>query len=422
MTRLSIPDPSLVVLVGATGSGKSSFAAKHFAPTEVIASDRMRALICDDENDQSVSADAFEMVHRLAEMRLAHARMTVIDATSLEVRARQPLRAIAKRQHLPCVVIALDVSLPSLIARHAARGDRPFTEVVVEEHHGQLQRTLASLSQEGFREIHVLAEDEIDSVEIVREKLAPERREERGPFDVIGDVHGCAEELRELLETLGYAPDVDGAYRHPAGRRVIFVGDLVDRGPDVAGCLRIAMDMVDAGAALCVQGNHEAKILRWLQGKNIKPSHGADASIASLEQQPAAFRERAREFIDGLRPHYVLDGGGLVVAHAGLKESMHGRVGGKVRAFCLYGDTNGETDDEGLPVRLDWAQDYEGRAAVIYGHTPVRETRWVNGTICLDTGCVFGGKLTALRWPERELVSVAAKRVHYRPPRPLEER
>lgn len=419
MPSLILPEPSLVVLLGASGSGKSSFAAKHFAPTEVVSSDRMRALICDDENDQGVSADAFEMVHRLADMRLAHARMTVIDATSLEPRARQPLRKIAKRQHLPIVIVALDVSLETLLARHAARGDRPFTEVVVREHHAQFRRSLEGLRSEGFREVHVLAEQDIERVEVRREKLAPERREERGPFDLVGDVHGCASELHTLLDRLGYAPGADGVHRHPEGRRVVFVGDLVDRGPDVAGCLRLAMDMVDAGSAICVQGNHEAKLLRWLEGKKIKPTHGAGTSMASLEAEPEAFRERARAFIEALRPHYVLDGGELVVAHAGLKESMHGRVGGKVRAFCLYGDTTGETDEDGLPIRLDWAQDYEGRAAVVYGHTPVAETRWVNNTICLDTGCVFGGKLTALRWPERELVSVDAERVHYRPPRPL---
>ena len=105
-----------------------------------------------------------------------------------------------------------------------------------------------------------------------------------------------------------------------------------------------------------------------------------------------------------------------MVAHAGLKESYHGRSSGRVRSFALYGDTTGETDEYGLPVRYPWAQEYRGRAMVAYGHTPVPTAEWVNNTICLDTGVVFGGSLTALRYPEREIVSVPAERQWYAGP------
>ena len=115
---------------------------------------------------------------------------------------------------------------------------------------------------------------------------------------------------------------------------------------------------------------------------------------------------RRPTFLDGLISHYVLDDGRLVVAHAGLKEEMQGRGSGAVREFALYGDTTGETDEFGLPVRFNWAADYRGTAMVVYGHTPVPEPEWLNNTIDVDTGCVFGGRLTALRYPERELVSV----------------
>ena len=106
----------------------------------------------------------------------------------------------------------------------------------------------------------------------------------------------------------------------------------------------------------------------------------------------------------------MLDRGKLVVAHAGLKQEMQGRGSGGVREFCLYGESTGETDEFGLPVRLDWAAEYRGPAMVVYGHTPVVEPRWLNNTVNIDTGCVFGGKLTALRYPEREFVSVPASR------------
>jgi protein phosphatase len=197
------------------------------------------------------------------------------------------------------------------------------------------------------------------------------------------------------------------------------LGDLVDRGPDVPGVLRLAINMVESGAALAVPGNHDMKLVRKLRGKDVKLTHGLAESLAQLEREPGEFRQRVAAFIDDLVSHYVLDGGRLVVAHAGMKEPMQGRGSGKVREFALYGETTGETDEYGLPVRYDWAAEYRGKAAVVYGHTPVPEAEWLNNTICVDTGCVFGGELTALRWPERELVSVPAARVYFEPVKPL---
>ena len=141
--------------------------------------------------------------------------------------------------------------------------------------------------------------------------------------------------------------------------------------------------------------------------------------MEQLEAEPAQFRAAVETFIDGLISHYVLDGGRLVVAHAGLIERYQGRASGRVREFCLYGQTTGETDEYGLPVRYPWAQEYRGQALVVYGHTPVPETEWVNNTLCLDTGCVFGGRLTALNYPERTLVCVPAARVYHPPARPF---
>jgi diadenosine tetraphosphatase ApaH/serine/threonine PP2A family protein phosphatase len=240
-----------------------------------------------------------------------------------------------------------------------------------------------------------------------------------GPaYDLVGDVHGCADELDALLTRLGWRLG-QGAAEHPEGRVAVFVGDLVDRGPDTPRVLRRVMAMVETGSALCVQGNHEAKLLRALDGADVQTSPGLQASLDQLAREPAAFRSRVRDFLAALPWRLVLDEGRLVVTHAGLREDLHTSDGRRARAFALYGDTTGETDEHGMPVRLPWQDDYRGAATVVYGHTPLARTRWVNGTLCLDTGAVFGNRLTALRYPEGEQVDVPAERQWAVPGRPL---
>jgi protein phosphatase len=424
MTELTIPELSLVVLVGATGSGKSTFARTHFTPTEVMSSDFCRGLVADDENDQSASRDAFEVLRFIAGKRLAAGRLTVVDATNVQPEVRRDLVALAREHDVLPVAIVLDLPEKLCAERNAGRPDRDFGPHVLRRQHGQLRRGLKNLPREGFRTVHVLrSADEVRAAAITRTKLYADLRHETGPFDVIGDVHGCLAELEQLLDKLGYEIDRDGAGRpvnasHPA-RRAVFLGDLVDRGPNTPGVLRLVMGMVAAGTALCVAGNHEVKLARALRGRNVRRSHGLDASLEQLDLEPGEFRDQVAAFIDALISHYVLDGGRLVVAHAGLIERYHGRASGRVREFCLYGQTTGETDEYGLPVRYPWALEYRGRALVAYGHTPVPEPEWLNNTLCLDTGCVFGGRLTALNYPERTLVSVAAARVYHPPAKPF---
>ncbi len=426
--NIAIPELCLVALIGPTGSGKSAFASEHFKPTEIVSSDACRAMVADDATDQSATPEAFALLNFIADTRLRAGRLTVIDATSVQPAARKSLVALAREND--CLPVAIVLNMPEAIcvARNDGRPDRSFGPRVVRQQAEQLRRSLRRLKREGFRYVFVLnSPEDVEAVTIERVPLWTNLQHDHGPFDIIGDVHGCFDELVILLEHLGYEVETraDAAggtalsVTHPKGRKVVFLGDLVDRGPGVTNVLRLVMSMVADGVALCVAGNHESKLVRKLQGRNVQVSHGLAESLGQLEMEYPAFRQQAAKFLDGLISHYVLDGGDLVVAHAGMKAEYQGRASARVRDFCLYGETTGETDEFGLPVRVNWAASYRGRAIVVYGHTPVMEPAWLNNTINIDTGCVFGGKLTALRYPEKELVSVPAARVYYEPERPL---
>lgn len=417
---LTIPELSLVVLIGPSGCGKSTFARRHFKPTEVMSSDAFRALVSDDENDQSSTEDAFAALHFVAARRLARAKLTVIDATNVQPEARKPLVALARQFHVLPVAIVLDLPERVCSDRNRSRSDRDFGPHVIRNQRSQLLRSLKGLGREGFRHVHILrSQEEVDAAVIERQPLWNNRTQDRGPFDIIGDVHGCCDELEVLLQHLGYARTDSRAWEHPLGRKAVFVGDLVDRGPRIVDTLKTVMAMSRAGSALCVPGNHDVKLKRKLDGRDVTVSHGLDRTLAELDRESPSFRAEVREFLDGLVSHYVFDGGQLVVAHAGMKEEMQGRGSARVREFALFGETTGETDEFGLPVRYNWAAEYRGPASVVYGHTPVPKPEWLNRTINIDTGCVFGGRLTALRWPEKELVSVPAFGIHADPVRPF---
>ncbi|HZN36050.1 MAG TPA: polynucleotide kinase-phosphatase [Pirellulaceae bacterium] len=423
--KIAIPELCLVVLIGPSGAGKSTFARKHFKATEVLSSDFCRGLVSDDENDQAATAAAFEILHAIASKRLAAGKLTVIDATNVQTEARQPLLSLAKSHDVLPVAIVFNLREELCASRNSGRADRTFGPHVIRNQVRQLRRSLKQLAREGFRHVFTFNDPaQIDAATIEREKLWNDMRHERGPFDIIGDVHGCADELEELLTRLGYSSSASGSsWAHPAGRQAIFVGDLVDRGPRVVAVLDLVRAMVTSGAAWCVPGNHDMKLLKHLQGRQVHVTHGLEQTLAEIEALPPDSREawkaQTAAFLDSLVSHYVFDGGRLVVAHAGMKAEYQGRTSRRVREFALYGETTGETDEFGLPVRLNWAAEYRGQAMVVYGHTPVPEPEWLNHTINIDSGCVFGGKLTALRYPERELVSIPARRIYCEPARPF---
>jgi protein phosphatase len=302
--KITVPELSLVLLVGPSGCGKSTFARHHFKPTEVLSSDYCRGLVSDDENDQTSTKEAFEVLHFIARKRLAAGRLTVIDATNVQPDSRKPLVALAREFHVLPIAIVFDFPEKVCQERNRTRPNRDFGPHVVRNQAQQLRRSIRGLEREGFRGVHVFkSPQELDGLEIVWQPMWTNRRTEQGPFDIIGDVHGCFDELRELMTTLGYSIEGNGGEHRvvtPESRKAIFLGDLVDRGPKIPEVLKLVMSMVEAGTALCVPGNHDMKLLQKLRGKDVKIAHGLADSIAQLEVEPPEFKSKVADFLDGL--------------------------------------------------------------------------------------------------------------------------
>src|SRR6516225_4641312 len=278
--RVALPELSFVVLIGPSGCGKSTFARRHFKPTEILSSDAYRGFVSDDENDQAATEDAFDALYYGARKRLASGRLTVLDATNVQLESRKKAVAVAREYHMLPVAIVFDLPERVCHERNATRPDRQFGPHVVRSQRQQMHRGMRDLQKEGFRHVYYLnTVEEVDAATVVREPLWNNRKSDVGPFDIIGDVHGCAEELNGLLDRLGYTGT---PRRHADGRKVVFLGDLVDRGPGIVEVLRTAMSMTRAGTALCVPGNHEMKLLRKLRGKNVKLTHGIAQTLEQL--------------------------------------------------------------------------------------------------------------------------------------------
>lgn len=419
--RIELPSFCLVALIGPSGSGKSTFAARHFLPGEVLSSDAFRKMVSNDSANQNASADAFDCLYYVAQKRLDARLLTVVDATSLTRDSRTKLISLARQKDCFAIGIALDMPEKLCLEHNIQRPERHVPEKVVRGQCADMRLCVKHLGREGFRQIYTINSlEELNSTQITRIPLWNNLSDQKGPFDIIGDVHGCYGELCLLLEKLGYQVWRESFQCHaPGNRKAIFTGDICDRGPANVPALKLVMNMVREGHGLWVPGNHDMKLMRYLEGRKATTNHGLDATLAELAGEKREFIESLKDFLRKGISHYILDEGRLVVAHAGLPERLQGRASGRVRAFCLYGDVNGETDEFGLPVRRDWTKEYRGKALVAYGHTPKGETYFSNNTICLDAGCVFGGKLAALRYPEREIVTVDAFKQYAAPVYPL---
>lgn len=421
--HIVLPETCLVLLVGVSGSGKSTFAKRHFSATEILSSDAIREEVLDDINDQSGNQLVFDVLHARVEQRMKQGLLTVVDATNVAHRDRIGMLHMAKQHYVQSYAIVFDFPLDDCLQANAQRQRQVPTEIISTQYE-TLRKQPAVTGKRSFRKVHSLPDRAaVDALTVSRRKMPSDYRSHHGPYDIVGDVHGCFVELCELIEALGYQlsktateydTDVGYSVNHPEGRKLIFVGDLVDRGPASVLSLKLARDLCVQHQAFCIPGNHEARLLTWLEGGKVKPNYGLQTTMDEFEQVSESLKTQLTTFLQKLPTYLQLDDGKLLIAHAGLKESMHGRHGGKVISFCLYGDTGkGAKDEQGLPIRGDWAQVYSGKALVVHGHVPMLEARHLNNTWCVDTGCVFGGTLSALRYPEQTVVSVPAKQEYW---------
>jgi protein phosphatase len=417
--RIRLPLGALVVLVGSAGSGKSTWASRHFLPTQIVSSDACRAIIADDEADQTASRDAFRLLYFILGERMRRGLLTVVDSTALQPSARAELLKIAAQYGRPTVGIVF--ALPaSLTAQWNASRERRVPDGALERHRKNLELSLKLLPGEGFHALYRFrSPEDLERAEVRVGGFVPDRS--TPPFDLIGDVHGCYDELMMLFAALGYHWREDtGDIVHPDGRLPVFVGDLADRGPANVRVLDLVERMVTDGTALLVVGNHDNKLMRWLMGRKVQPWHGMLLTMAEIEALPAeeqaSFRARVLALFQNAPGYLLLDEGRLVVTHAGFQDEMAGRWNRAIQAFCLYGDVE-EIEADGRPIRRNWAANRPDEQAasgplIVYGHDVVDEVFEFRRTINIDTGCVFGGRLSALRYPEMEVVQVPAAQAY----------
>jgi protein phosphatase len=409
--KIEYPHCALLLLCSPSRKVQADFAARHFKSTEVVASDACRAQIFDDSHLRHASEDAYDLLFLTAELRLKHRRFTVIDASVLKPTARRKMLALAQKMRVPAYILLLDASWEECLAHD--QGD--LGEKIIRKHLAQFEQTVHEIYREtgegGFTGWDLVPAESRSAVQITRRDSSLAATH----FDVIGDIHGCLSELSELLELLGYVADKNGLPYHPEGRILVSVGDLADRGPDSVEVLRLFIALLAAGRALMVPGNHDDKLFSYLRGEHVTHNHGFETTLEELNALAVSESDRLkteiRRFLEGQPSHLILDGGKLVIAHAGIKEEMIGGQSESVRRFTLYGEVIGKAAN-GLPLRADWAQAYRGEAFIVYGHTPQEEIQIVHRTVNIDGGCVFGGFLVALRWPEKEIVTVKARKTY----------
>lgn len=412
---LELEEFSLLVLCGPSSSGKSHFARRWFRDTEIVSLERCMTLVADSPDARDAHHAAITLLESIVGLRLEMGRFTVIDAPCLCPELRRRLALCARHFQVTPTLLIFDTSQAVCLQRNQQeeRGIDPFL-IKLQHQKTLLARRIAH--QEGFRDVFSMSTYP-DASPLVLRKPLPCRMKHNGPFDMIGDIHGCFAELQRLLQRLGYHETKGGGYRHPEGRTVVFLGDLTDRGPSSVRVLETAVAMFEQGDALYIPGNHCDKLARYLKGSNVLIGHGLETTVREIEQLELEARQQlTRRFLDMFEqcsPYLMLDEDRLVVAHAGLPENLHGRMSRRVRAFALFGDVTGEVDENGLPIRKDWAREYFGAPLVVYGHTPTLYPRFVNNSANIDQGCVFGGGLSALRYPEREIITIPAKYVYW---------
>lgn len=401
---MKLKQRSLVMLVGPIGCGKSTFASKYFG-SHIVSADSFRELIAGDAGNQNVSRDAFDLLNLTIDAKMRNDFPVVVDNLNHRPSSRKDLYHLANKYGYNKVAILFDHVDVATCQRQNAGRSRVVPHEIVTKQYNTFRENIKFLADEPLDEI-LYAKDIAEPFEFDNRDLSPKMKLDKAI--IIGDVHGCLSELLALLQKIqeeGYGD-----------RKVIFVGDLADRGPSNAGVLELIADMVEQGRALSVKGNHDDKLLRYLKGNNVKLGHGLEKTVYQIEGhlEPLVLKEKLLRFLGGLPLYLVLDEGKLVVCHAGIEDDMIGRPdSGPVRTFCLYGKITGNKDADGFPERIDWAAERKLNAnspTIVYGHS-VQENGLpyeINKTVNVDTGCCFGMKLTAMVYPENKFISVDA--------------
>ena len=414
--HVKISGDGLVFTVGCSGSGKSTFCRRYFQSSQIISSDQCRKWVSDREDNQQASQDAFSLMYEIVEKRLRRGLLTVLDATHLDNKSIEKIQKYAEVYKRDLYGFVFSLPLEHCLEWNQQRPDRRVPAEVLEKQYHKLPDIQAFIDQEEIPYVNFKTLEEIDKIDIEVQgtqvySQAEQTVSEQGPFDIIGDVHGCYDELCELLTKLGYVLDIQdghGYIHHPQRRKVIFVGDLVDRGPNSVGVINLVRQAVADGVAYVILGNHDEKLKKKLRGKKVKVRHGLETTLAELERVPESERQSILNFLVGLPYYSIFAGGKLVVTHAGILEKDIGEISDRIKRFCLHGDITGKTNEFGFPIRGNWAKTYQGEGLIVYGHTPVRQVHWENNSVNIDTACVFGGALTALQYPEKKCVSVNA--------------
>lgn len=436
--QIQLPYAGIVLLVGPSNSGKSTWLKQliedeTIRPSEVVSSDDYRKLVGDvehidwkghppDEADtlyeayQDISTEAFALMTSLIEARARLNKLTIIDATHLYASDRKRYIELARQLHQPVYALVLDVEQHILLERDQQR-DFPRGGRRVKQQVQVFNREKRSMKREGFDQVYIIAN--VDEVDLTRQMNNRLHLSTDDGIDVIGDIHGCFDEFIELLERLGYIQNEEGLYVHPEGRTFLSLGDIMSRGPKSLDTILFFIRHVEAGVAKMIDSNHGWKVLRWLEGRNVTMKHGDELFVEELhafeEENGAelteALKSSMKRLLKSAPSHYVLtkhDVPTAVCVHAGIRDEFIGKSSREISDFCRYGDNDG-FDDAGKPIRKDWTVHHRSNKLIIWGHDPRPRPLRLNQTINIDQGVVFGGRLTAFRYPEQTIVQVEAK-------------
>lgn len=433
--KIHLPHAGIVLLIGASSSGKSTWLQravdnKDISPSEIVSSDTFRILVSDTdfidtvsghpherelnvEQYRAITAEAFSLLQQTVEARCRLNKLTFVDATNLSEAERKVYFTMAKKQHVPIYGLLLDLPLETLLKQDELR-ENPRGKARMKQQARKIQEQKRVLKKEPFTRLYQASS--IEELQIVRHP-SPLYLEIGQGLDMIGDIHGCFDEMILLLEKLGYVSE-DGLYTHPDGRKLLSLGDIMSRGPKSLETMQFWQRHIEAGVAYMIDSNHGYKIARFLEGQKVTLRHGdelIEQELTTYEQQHGyvATEGLKRKLTDMLRQapsHYVLTKNSVpyaVAVHAGIRDRYIGKDSPRIRDFCRYGDVTGLTEN-GRPIRSDWYTEHQSPLLIIWGHDPQPKPLKINQTLNIDQGVVFGGALTALRYPEETVESVPA--------------